>query len=316
MDHDQLFKAVLQEYFRDFLKLFFPDLEKRLNFETRRFLDKELFTDLPEGIRREVDIVAQIETYEQSPEIVLVHIEIEADWSQAFAERMYQYHAMLWLEHRVPIFHTVVYLRGGQEGIAVEEYHRSHVVKEYSQFRYNSVRLAKLDAEGYVRKGTALAVALAALMDRRKAREPLKLRAIMLKQVAASEGNNAQKSLLLHVIDSYFTLTAGQKERFDRLFSKKEYREAQKMVVTWADELREEGRAKGREEGRDEGREEGRQTGLTAGKREALLQLLATKFGPLPDDATSRLHAMESLDELDVYLERVLTAKSLEEMGL
>ena len=72
----------------------------------------------------------------------------------------------------------MVYLRGGREGITEEEYRLSHVVKEYLQFRYYSVRLAKLDAEEYLSKGTTLAAALAALMDRRKAREPLSLRAL------------------------------------------------------------------------------------------------------------------------------------------
>jgi len=45
-------------------------------------------------------------------------------------------------------------------------------------------------------------------MDRREVRDLLTLRASMLKQVVESGGNDARKSLLLHVIDSYFTLTA------------------------------------------------------------------------------------------------------------
>jgi len=96
----------------------------------------------------------------------------------------------------------------------------------------------------------------------------------------------------------------------------KEYREAQRMEATWAEQLREEGRARGLEEGLEKGIEKGRQTGVIVGEREALLKLLTMKFGPLPEPAKSRLHAMESLDELDDYLERVLTATSLEEMGL
>ncbi len=308
MDHDRLFKAVLQEYFQNFLQLFFPDLEARLDFETLLFQDKELFTNLPQGIRREVDIVAKIESYKQSPEVVLVHIEIESDWNRAFAERMYEYHSMLWLLYRAPVVPIVVYLRGGREGLTEEEYRLSHPVKEYMHFSYYSIRLAKRDAGEYLMKGTPLAAALAALMDRRKVREPLILRASMLKQVEESEGNDAQKFLLLHVIDSYFTLTAGQKKNFSNLLLNKEYREVRKMVVTWADEIAEKARA--------EGLEKGRQTGLISGKREAVLKLLTTKFGPLPEHATLRLHAMESLDDLDACLDRVLTAKSLEEMGL
>ncbi len=91
------------------------------------------------------------------------------------------------------------------------------------------------------------------------------------------------------------------------------------MEVTWADEIREEGREKGLEQGlekgREEGREQGREEGLVAGKRETLLHLLATKFGTLPGETALRVQAMESPDELDRYLDRLLTAKSLDEMG-
>ena len=91
---------------------------------------------------------------------------------------------------------------------------------------------------------------------------------------------------------------------FRRLLSRKDYREAQEMEVTWADKMKE------------EGRQEGRQTGLVEGKRGTLLRLLAAKFGPLPKETTSRIQTVESLDELDDYFDRALTANSLEEMKL
>ena len=106
----------------------------------------------------------------------------------------------------------------------------------------------------------------------------------------------------------------------------------QEVELTWADKLieqgrqegaekgREEGRAEGRDEGREEGREEGRaegrRVGLIEGKRGTLLRLLTAKFGPLPEATSSRVEALDSLDELDSYFERVLKANSLEEIGL
>jgi hypothetical protein len=55
---------------------------------------------------------------------------------------------------------------------------------------------------------------------------------------------------------------------------------------------------------------------LIQGKREALLRVLAAKFGPLPESVTTRVEAMDSTDELDRCLERAVTASSLEEAGL
>jgi hypothetical protein len=51
-------------------------------------------------------------------------------------------------------------------------------------------------------------------------------------------------------------------------------------------------------------------------KRDTLLKQLAKKFGPVPEATAAKVHAVESFDEIDAYLERVITASSLEEMGL
>ncbi len=88
------------------------------------------------------------------------------------------------------------------------------------------------------------------------------------------------------------------------------------MELTWKEEMIEKWKEKGLQEGREEGRVEGRLAGLTEGKRETLEHLLTKKFGSLPEKTLSRIEALESLEELDTYLDRVLTAESLEEMGL
>ena len=58
---DQLFKEPLQAFFPEFMELFFPVEAARLGF-TRgvSFRDGEAFTDVPEGARREVDLLAEV----------------------------------------------------------------------------------------------------------------------------------------------------------------------------------------------------------------------------------------------------------------
>ncbi len=79
--------------------------------------------------------------------------------------------------------------------------------------------------------------------------------------------------------------------------------------------MMEKGREEGRQEGRQEGREEGREEGRLSGKRETLVQLLSSKFGPLSDEFGAIVQAMNS-EQLDACLDRVLTATSLEDMRL
>ena len=172
------------------------------------------------------------------------------------------------------------------------------------RFWYQSVSLAKLDAEEYVGKGNPVAAGLAALMNRGKSREPLALRALMLQVVAGSELDDARRFLLINLIETYFKLSPDHQKRFRRLVSAEEFREVQEMEVMWADRMR------------AEGAKEGREKGLIEGKRRTLLRQLAKKFGALSEEVTARVRALESVDELDVYLDRVLTATSLEEMEL
>ena len=76
------------------------------------------------------------------------------------------------------------------------------------------------------------------------------------------------------------------------------------MQMTWAEKIEK------------KGREEGLKEGLLEGKREALLRQLETKFGPLSEEMISRVRAVQSLEELDACLDRVLVAASLDDMGL
>ena len=116
------------------------------------------------------------------------------------------------------------------------------------QFWYESVSLAHLDAEEYVGKGDPVAAALAALMNRRQSREPLTLRALMIRAVVASRRDDADKFLLRSIIGTYFELGAKQAERFDRVFSK-EFGEVKEMEVMWGDRMK----AKWAKEGLEEG---------------------------------------------------------------
>ena len=87
LDHDQRFKTLIREFFRDFLALFFADWERRLDCDAAEWLDKEVFPDPPEGPRRILDLVAKVPTRdavrgqtagESESWLALIHIEIES----------------------------------------------------------------------------------------------------------------------------------------------------------------------------------------------------------------------------------------------
>ena len=161
MGHDQRFKEFLHVFLRDFLKLFYPHVEKRLDFHNIEFLDKEVFTDLHDGSRREADVVAKLRTGDGKQELVLIHVEIQSRPRRDVNERMFEYYSLLRSRYKIPIFPIVIYLRGGTKGLAVEEYREKLFETEILRFRYQSVRLARLDAEEYLEGGGSVGAALA-----------------------------------------------------------------------------------------------------------------------------------------------------------
>jgi len=72
----------------------------------------------------------------------------------------------------------------------------------------------------------------------------------------------------------------------------------------------------GKEEGRREGEGKGLRVGVAEGTRQVLLHQLGKRFGPLPETVRRRVEAIDSLDLLTRLAERLLSAHSLEEMGL
>jgi predicted transposase YdaD len=93
---------------------------------------------------------------------------------------------------------------------------------------------------------------------------------------------------------------------------------AEETAMTIADQIHEEGRQRGRVEGRIQGEVEGRIRGRAEGRFEGriegcvetLRRLLVLKFGDLDAVSEARLRTA-SLDAVDRYLERVLTADCL-----
>ena len=62
-----------------------------------------------------------------------------------------------------------------------------------------------------------------------------------------------------------------------------------------------------------QGRAEGEASGEAKGRAEIVLRLLTLRFGPLTEQAQERIRT-SSIEQLDAFAERLLTASSLEEV--
>lgn len=88
IDHDRLFKELLSVFFLDFVGLFLPELASYLDPASIEFIDKELFTGLSPGERREPDLVVRAR-FQGQPVSFVVHLEHQAQHQDGFNRRMF-----------------------------------------------------------------------------------------------------------------------------------------------------------------------------------------------------------------------------------
>src|SRR4051812_47154837 len=118
-DHDQRFKALIREFFADFLHLFFADWARRFDLSNVEWLDTELLPDPPEGSRHRLDLVAKLRTLEPAEAdsaewLALVHIEVESpDRTTALKPRLPAYYLHLSERYGLPVLPIVLYLKVG-----------------------------------------------------------------------------------------------------------------------------------------------------------------------------------------------------------
>lgn len=302
--HDQLFKDLLTNFFADLLLLAAPRLARRLRPEAARFLSGELHTDLPEGSRRELDLVAEVPTREGAPEMVLVHVEVEGAARRGIGRRLWRYAMQLRLRHGRPVLSLVLFLTGGPRGIVWRSESERLWETEMATFRYLAWGLGAGAAERFARREEPLAWALAALMRRRPGRHKLEC----LRAIARADLDEARRFLLANCVETYLQLESDEQADYERLRDRDDDVEVREMEMTWAERMEKEYTERGVERGLARGRIDG--------MRRLVLHLAERRWGGLDESARQRVEAMDSADALERLADRLLTARSAEEAGL
>lgn len=307
-DHDQRFKVLLREFFAEFFHLFFPDWAARFDFTGLTWLDKEVFTDPPQGERRYVDLLARLPTRQAIPTprgataeswIALVHIEIEADDTVApLRPRMFAYYAQLRRDYNLPVLPIGLYLRVGLEGVGWDTYSEHFWDQQLLRFDYAYIGLPALDSTAYVTGENILGVALAALM-RVPPERRVWLKEQAFQRIAAYAGSDLQRFLLFECVDAYLPMEAPQIDEFEAWLRQDSSQEVRAMATTLLGKYY----------------EEGRQEGFLRGQQQAAQIMLTARFGILSAQVQQRLEAL-SAEQLQQLFLAVSQVTSLQELGL
>ncbi len=223
------------------------------------------------------------------------------------------------------VFYTGVQ-RWDKVGSLVDLVESGGVFAEFiPQFESLFVNLPATSAATLTRRGGFLGWVLGLLKERLSEPsvfEPLLRRVVEQLEAISADDHDRWRELLSYVHAMvYHYREEGEFARFQKTIETSARRPIDKQEIvamgrTAAEAMMAKGREEGRQEGREEGRQEGREEGQLIALRGMLLRQLGQRFGTLPGAVVEAVETTSGLPELEAWLDRVLSAETLDDVGI
>lgn len=292
IDHDQLFKLLITEFFREFVELFLPNEAPIINFSRITFLDKEYFTDIAGGRRKQLYLVVQVGRKDGGEEFILVHVEFQSQKVVDFPRRMYQYYCQLFLRHGKPIIPVAIFADDAVWRRPVnDEYQVQFSNQVYVWFRYHLIKLKVYDYRQFLDSENPLTYALMAKMgyDRQ---QRTKLKGDFLRLILGAKINPARKNILIDFVEAYMRLNAQEQKEFDAIITAEpKFKEVKEMVTVYE--------------------QRGIEKGLIQEGREMIVEALDERFGTVPRNLSVRINRIGDRQQLKALLRQAVRCSSL-----
>ncbi len=319
IDHDQRFKTLLETFFFEFLELFFPALAASVEPGSLEFLQQEVFASLGDGAAYHADIVVKAR-FKNTPAFLIVHIEHQSTAPREFPRRFFRYFSLLTEKYDYPVYPIVVYSHDKPMRREPDTYKVRFADGEVLRFQYRVVQLNRLPWRKFVKKANPVASALMAKMKIAPRDRPL-VKLECLRLLLTLRLDPARMRLIGTFVDSYLRLNEQEERRFAKNIEQVRWKPKEKeAIMEYVTSWEERGIAKGLERGLEQGIQKGLRKGLEQGRlealREILLDVLATRFGPVDPAVAARIQQIQSATDLKDLAHRALTASSLHDLGL
>lgn len=256
MDHDRLFKELLQTFFKEFVELFFPEAAEAIDFDHVTFLSEEVFTDLRGGKKGRVDLLVETRLKGEDA-LILVHLEPQSYHEKDFSERMFLYASRLYEKYRRRIIPIAIFSHK-RKNKEPDTFSWEFSFLDVLQFRYFSLQLQHQDWRKFVRIDNPVAAALLSSMGYNKS-ERIKVYLEFIRMMAHMKLNPAKMELLAVFFEAYLKLNHKEEiilqSEIKRLYPKEEER-MMEMITSWEQKGRKEGKLEGKLEGKKETAEE------------------------------------------------------------
>jgi Domain of unknown function (DUF4351)/Putative transposase, YhgA-like len=211
IDHDAVFKQLLDEFFVEFLDLFCPDALALIDPTQISFLDKELFADLVDPDRREADIIARVGIAGREA-FFIIHLEHQAQEDRALDRRMFRYFARLYERYDVPIYPIALCSYPAPRRAVADRHVVAIADLPVLHFQYRTVQLNRLDWRAYLRNDNPLAAALMARM-RIATADQMQVKVACLSRILGMPLSPRRRRLLARFVTVYLSLPSTQEQQ-------------------------------------------------------------------------------------------------------
>ncbi|OXS62630.1 transposase [Cohnella sp. CIP 111063] len=262
VDHDRLYKELLQTFFREFMELFFPKISSAIDYSHVKFLSEEVFSDLAGGTTERVDLVIETVLLEdcglghgpESKALIIVHLEPQSYYQETFPERMFLYSSKLFEKYRRRILPIAIFSHSRQ-AYEPSRFGWMFPFLNVMTFKYFSIQLRKKKWRRFIRTDNPVAAALLSSMGYNK-KERVAVKFEFLRMVTRLQLDPARMKLLTVFFESYLQLTAAENERLIKKIDRTNLIE-EAALMEWMTSWEKKGREEGIREGIREGIKEG-----------------------------------------------------------
>jgi hypothetical protein len=284
IDHDQLFKQLLETFFVDFIELFAPALAEYLELSDLTFLRQQYFTDLIDGDRKAIDILVQVpvkanQLATESPiHTILVHIENQASSEADFTQRVFFYFAELYRQYRFPIYPIVVFSFDAPKRIESNQHVISLPELDVLKFNFQAIQLNRLNWRDFLQHHNPVAVALMSKMNILEVDRP-KVKVECLRLLVNLQLDPARTYLISSFVDTYLRLNQAEEKVFQteiaKIITTTEQEQVMELTTSWMER------------------------GIEQERRSAISGLLELRYGAIDEQLAAILPSLVALTSVE-----------------
>jgi hypothetical protein len=286
IDHDRLFKELIQTFFWEFIELFLPDILEYVQQDSLTFLPEEVFTDVTSGDKRKIDLLAQVK-WKQQDAYFLIHLENQAYNQSEFERRMFHYFARLDAKYLLPIFPVVIFSYDEPKRPEKSQYRVNFPNHKVLEFNYVAIQLNRLNWRDFLNQSNPVAAALMAKMDF-KPEERVKVKLECLRMLATLKLNPAKMELISGFVDTYLRLNQTEEQQFEIELKQAnliEEEQVMEIVTSW----------------------------MEKGEQKLINRLVKRRFNDISPELENRINSL-SLSQIESLADAIFDLQSLDDL--